>query len=284
MPKINYHGIVARPGTYKRKDGSTVTKTWKELKASFTLTPELNLSLGHPMTTDKKYRPMSVKDYIGRVQCVINEEKQVIEGIYKIYDEGWDKLPDHIKEKLVNDQPLEISAGFMGKTGRSGKLSQTLHDHIALLAEGENAVCPLGECGINVHMETDDGEEYIMQFEQSTSTKDGEPEKEQQTEEPKAQEPRMVTFTDEQFEQLMSRFEPKVQEKQPVGEAGADPTPEEEKPPEEVTEIPEEPSTVPEGAFPAGSPDQERPDPAIQPDGSVVVPVDVYHHRGKKKQ
>ena len=283
MPKINYHGIVARPGTYKRKDGSTVTKTWAELKASFTLTPELNLSLGHPMTYDKKFSPMAYKDYIGRVHCVINEDKQVIEGIYKIYDEGWDKLPEHIKEKLENDEPLEISAGFMGKTGSSGKLSQTLHDHIALLVEGEAPVCPLGECGINVHLETDDGDEYTM--EQSTSTKDKEPEKERPTEEPTAQEPRMVTFTEEQFEKFMSRFEPKVQETQPVDEAGADPTPEEEKPPEEVTEkIPEEPAKVPEGAFPAGSPDQERPNPAIQPGGSVVVPVDVYHHRGKKQQ
>ena len=92
MPKLEYRGIIARPGTYQRKQG-IVRKTWEELKKAFQKTLELKLTLGHPMTPSKKPRPVESRDYLGRVIPIVNEEKQGIEGLFKIYDEDWDKLP-----------------------------------------------------------------------------------------------------------------------------------------------------------------------------------------------
>ena len=281
MPKLEYYGIIARPGTFKRKDGSSVTKTWEELKKSFQLTQELKLTLGHPLTPDKRSRPTRAADFLGRIIPVINEEKQVIEGRFKFYDEPWGGIPEHIRGKIVNDEAVSISAGYTSRK-QNGVETDMLHDHIALLVEGESPVCPLDECGINV--ESESGDDEIMTFEQAESTKEA-PE-EQPTEQPTEEKPQLITFTKDQFDQLLERIKPK--EPEPV-DAGA--APEEQNPPPEEDETKEEPtpttepsSGVPEGAFAAGSPEQKRPNPAIQADGSVVIPVDVYHHRGKKKK
>lgn len=279
MPRLEYHGVLARPGTYRRKNGKTITKTWEELKRSFNLTPELNLSLGHPMTPDGKYRSMSVKDYIGRVSKVINEEKQVIEGIFKIYDEGWDKIPSHIQDKLVNDEAIEISAGYMGSPGALGKQSLMLHDHIAILAGGESPVCPLDQCGINITLEGEDGD-VIMTYEESTSTKDEEPKEEVKEQPPvTAQEPKLVTFTPEQFQELISTLKPPVQET--TEDAGAEPEPIEEITPEEVT-APPEPSLEPERAFPAGKPTKGK-SPYLKDSGVIEIPSDIFLGGTKRK-
>ena len=282
MPKLSYRGIIARPGTYKRKDGSSVTKTWEELKKAFQKTRELILTLGHPITPDGKPRLANIRDYIGRVLPIINEEKQVIEGDFLPHEEEWDKIPSNIQHMLESDLPLDISTG---QTSRNyeGIEQDALYNHIALLVDGENPICPLGECGINVRVESDDGDEITMTYEQATSTKDeekDEPVQEEKVTKPEAP-PQPISFTPEQFETLMSTLKPK--EPQPTEDAGAEPAEEEKSPPDKVEEPVEaptrQPSLVPEKAFPAGSPTPTK-SPHLKDDGSVEIPSDTM--LGKK--
>ena len=285
MPRLEYRGILARPGPYKYKWGTEV-KTWEELKKAFQRTQELKLTLGHPLTPDGRPRLATVEDYLGRVIPVINEEKQVIEGLFRFHDEEWDKIPEHLREKIVNDLPIEISAGFNPGKVINGSMTGMLYDHVALLADGENPICPLGECGINVRLESDSGDS-IMTYEQATSTRD-EPEEPAQ-EEKKEEESvvregtGLITFTQEQFDKLISTLKPP---EQPEEEAGAESLEEEKSEPEieePVTAKAPEPSLEPERAFPAGKPGKAK-SPYLKEDGSVEVPSDIYLGATKRKK
>lgn len=289
MPKLEYNGIIARPGTYRRKNGTTIIKTWEELKKAFSRTHELKLTLGHPITPDKQPRPANVRDFLGRVLPIINEKKQVIEGLFQFYTEPWESIPEHIRNMIVNDQPIEISVGYTSETDTQGVQTGMLHDHVALLTDGENPICPLDQCGINVRLESDDGG-HNMTYEEATSTKD-EPEEPAKEKEPVTDEQvtGLVSFTQEQFDRLISTIKP---QEQPAVEAEAKPLegesddlqeksePQVEEP---VPEPPPEPSLEPERAFPAGKPSKGK-SPYLKEDGSVEVPSDIYLGGTKRKQ
>lgn len=281
MPRLEYQAILARPGPYKYKWGTEV-KTWEELKKAFQRTPELMLTLGHPLTPDGRPRIATMEDYLGRIVAIINEEKQVIEGIVKPHEEEWHKIPKHIQDRLVNDLPTEISAGFHPGRVAGGVMTGMLYNHIALLVDGENPICPLGECGINVRLESDDGE-ILMRYEQATSTKD-EPEEQEKKETATDEQVTgpLVTFTQEQFDKLISTLKPP---EQPEEEAGAESLEEEKSEPEieePVTAKAPEPSLEPERAFPAGKPGKAK-SPYLKEDGSVEVPSDIYLGATKRK-
>lgn len=289
MPRLEYRGILARPRAYTYKNGTEI-KSWEELRRAFQRTQELKLTLGHPMTPDHRFRPVNADDYLGRVIPVINEEHQVIEGIFKFHDEEWERVPPHIRNKIVNDEAIEISAGFVAETNEQGVQTGMVYDHIAILADGENPVCPLGECGINVRLESDNGEDItIMRYEQATSTKDepeGEanaPEKTEKADEPAAaREPATVTFTKEQFKELLEAIRPP----EPSGDVKEDTEEEPDQTEEVETEEapPREPSLEPERAFPAGSPASKQKSPYLNDDGSVAIPSDIYLGGTSKKK
>lgn len=283
MPKLEYRGILARPGPYKYKWGTEV-KTWEELKKAFQRTPEIMLTLGHPLNSDGTPRFPNKEDFLGRVIPVVNEERQLFEGIFKFHEEEWDKIPDDIRKKIVNDEAIAISAGFPPPRMEDGVQRDILYNHFAVLTKGENPTCPLGECGINVRLESDSGES-IMTYEQSTSTRDEpeEQEKKEETTDGQATGSSVISFTEEQFDKLISTLKP---QEQPIADAGAEPLEEEKSEPEETEEpekaTPQEPSLEPERAFPAGKPGKAK-SPYLKEDGSVEIPSEIYLG-GTKKQ
>jgi hypothetical protein len=269
MPKLRYRGIIARPGTYKRKDGSTVTKTWEELRRAFQRTRELILTLGHPTTTDGKFRLPTTQEYLGRVLPIINEDKKVIEGDFLPHEEEWEKIPPDIRQALEEDLPLDTSTGQMSRI-IDGIERDALYNHVALLVNGESPICPLGECGINVRVESDEGD-ITMTIEQATSTKDEEQPEEEVPQAPPATQ-QNITFTPEQFSKLLETLKPQPAES---GEEPAKSQPDEETEPAPEPP-PKQPELEPQRAFPAGDvPGEKRPD-LLKDDGSVVVPIDVY--------
>ena len=143
MPKAVRKGVLARPGEYKYEDTVEV-QTVEELKASVDRQPSIMLTLGHPGDNPK------VSDYIGRVDQTWNEEKQVVEGVFSFYDDHWLSIPESIRGKIIGNGPLSISAGISVVEVADGVQKGILYDHVALLRDGENPACPLGECGINV--------------------------------------------------------------------------------------------------------------------------------------
>lgn len=288
MPRLEYEGILARPGPYKYKWGTEI-KTFEELKKAFQRKQELTLTLGHPMNPDGTPRIPNKEDYLGRIIPVINEEKQRIDGIFKFHDEEWDKIPPKFQDMLVNDESVAISAGFPPPTMVNGEQQDILYDHYALLVNSENPICPLGECGINVRLESDKGEIEIMRYEQASETKDPEPEDKDEASET----PKYVTAED------LDRFKDALlDELRPKAEAGAEPVeedigksddlPEKSEPepvPEPVKEKPPEPSLEPERAFPAGKvTGRDIKSEYMDDDGTLKIPSEIYLGGTKKKQ
>ena len=161
-----------------------------------------------------------------------------------------------------------------------GEQRDILYNHFAVLTQGENPTCPLGTCGINVRLESDNGDTR-MTYEQATSTRD-EPEEQEEATDEQVTEP-LVTFTKEQFDKLISTLSP---QEQPTEEAEAEPLEEEKSEPEEVEEPvpepPQEPSLEPERAFPAGKPGKAK-SPYLKEDGSVEIPSEIYLGGTKRK-
>ena len=236
MPEIKKKGILAVPGEYKFGD-TTEVKTAEELKLAAQRQPILTLTLGHPAGSLP-----SESDYIGTVAQKWNEEKQRVEGDFWFYDEH---IPPHIRERIVNDVPLKISAGYTVDRIEEGIQKGILYSHIAII-DGGDPKCPLDKCGVNVRMESNSNLRY---------------EQEQEIDEPKEPEvtetvetvPTTVTFTEKQFEQLLEAIRP------PVPAPPAEQKPEvEEKVIEEVTEepaapTPPEPRMEPEKVIPTGT-------------------------------
>ena len=192
MPKLEYRGIFARPGWYNYKSGKK-HKSYKELKKAAQRQPEIMVTLGHPKNHDGSPRWAVVNDYLGRMIQIANDAKQVIEMVFKPHEEDWDKIPLELQEKLENDMPVAISAAFTCKDMDAEEQEDILYGHAGLLKDTDDPTCPLGTCGINVRMESDNGEISEMRYEQATSTKDTEEEK---TEEEAVEKPEFVTKKD----------------------------------------------------------------------------------------
>lgn len=145
MAEIKKRGILARPGEYKFGDTVEI-KTAEELRLAVQRQPILMLTHGHPTGGI----PM-VSDYIGTVAQKWNEEKQRVDGDFWFYDEH---IPTHIRERIVNNEPVQISAGYTVDDVEEGIQKGILYSHIAILRDEEDPTCPLDKCGVNVRMET----------------------------------------------------------------------------------------------------------------------------------
>ena len=142
MPKIVRKGILARPGEYKYGDVTEV-KTAEELKAAVERQPSFMITLGHP--TDSA----SAGDYLGRVDQYWNESGHV-DGTFSFYEEYFDRIPESLQDKIVNYEPLPISAGFSVEEVVDREQRGILYDHVALLRGDVTPICPLDKCGINL--------------------------------------------------------------------------------------------------------------------------------------
>lgn len=231
---IKRKGILARPGEYRFGDIVEV-KTAEELKAAVERQPILTLTLGHPAGGIPKK-----SDYIGTVAQKWNEEKQRVDGDFWFYDEY---IPDAVRKKIVNLEPVSISAGYTVDSVEDGLQRGILYSHIAVL-DGENPKCPLDKCGVNVRMESDSDLRY---------------EKEQEIDEPEESVPEAkeavktvppsVTFTGEQFAEFLEAIRSLTPSPPAVVEAEVVEPPVEE--PEAIPEAIEEAKVKPEVVIPA---------------------------------
>jgi len=156
---IKRKGILARPGKYRYGDHEEV-KTAEELRAAAERQPIIVLTRGHPPngipTADR---------YMGTVSQKWSDRENAVIGDFWFYEEY---TPPYIREKIVNEEPVPISAGFTLEKVENGVQKGILYTHVAVL-DGENPVCPLGQCGVNVPVRAEAEEaNIIMRYEQQT--------------------------------------------------------------------------------------------------------------------
>jgi len=155
---IKRKGIVAAPGIYKYGELSEI-KTAEELKDAAERHPFVSLTLGHPIDG----WPMA-KEEIGTLHQKWNEKYNRVDGDFWFHDE---KIPDKLKKKLENNEPIPISAGYLiDSVDTDGTQHGMVWTHMAIL-EGEDPKCPLGTCGINIRMESNPNR--IVRYDQSTN-------------------------------------------------------------------------------------------------------------------
>ena len=154
---IKRKGVVAVPGEYVYGD-RTERKSAEELRAAAERQPILALTYGHPTGGLPK-----ASDFIGTVAQKWNEEKQRVDGDFWFYDE----IPDAIREKIVNEWPTPISAGFTVESVQDSAQKGIFYTHIAVLKDSEDPKCPLGKCGVNVRMESNSPVDYRYEKAQS---------------------------------------------------------------------------------------------------------------------
>ena len=156
---IKRRGVVAVPGEY-RYGTSIEKKTAEELRAAAERQPIIMLTKGHPADGMP-----STSDVIGTVSQKWNEERQRVEGEFWFHEE---KVPDSIRAKIVNNEPVAISPGFMvDEVSPDGVQRGIVYTHMAILTE-EDPRCPLGTCGVNVRMDSKDGRSHNLRFDQKT--------------------------------------------------------------------------------------------------------------------
>lgn len=163
---VKRKGILARPGEYTYKDRGTELKTYEELKAAAQRQPILTLTYGHPADGVPR-----AKDFIGTVTQKPNDKKQVIEGDFWFYDE----TPPEILERIVNDWPTPISAGFTVDTVEDAAQKGISYTHVAIIRDSADPKCPLDKCGVNVRMESNNPTDY--RYEQASDPEEEKTEK-----------------------------------------------------------------------------------------------------------
>jgi hypothetical protein len=236
MMAIKRKGIIAVPGEYKYEDDIEV-KTAAELKAAAERQPIIMLTKGHPADGFP-----SSKDVIGTVSQKWNEEEERVDGSFWFHEE---KIPNEIRDRINRQKPLPISPGFVvDRIGEKGEQEGIVYTHLAVL-DGENARCPLGECGMNIRMDSEEGPRLVRfdqrkdleapeepAKEEAAEPAEAEPEPEKTEEEPE------ISDSDEDEATTQQPSSEPVQENLEVAE------PVEETPREPETVIPNSTSTV----------------------------------------
>ena len=221
-------GLVAKPGTYKYGDNEEI-KDAEELKQAAMRQPIVMLTLGHPVDGMP-----SAKDVIGTLKQNWNDEHQRVDGEFWFNDD----VPDSIKDKIENYEPIPISPGFMIDDIEEGVQRGIVYTHVAVL-EDEDPRCPLGECGVNLRM--DSKEEMLFRYDQKTELENPAPE---ETLEP---------------EPVEAEPEPEIMPTTPRVEVIEEPTPVEAEP-EVIEPVPEEVQREPETIIPVSKPKSSFPE------------------------
>lgn len=120
------------------------------------------MTLGHP-----KGGIPRASDFIGTVNQKWNDAKQRVDAEFWFYDE----VPDEVRDKIVNGWPTPISAGFTVDTIEDSAQKGMFYTHVAVLRDSDDPKCPLGQCGINVRMESNSMTDQYR-YEQATDPSD----------------------------------------------------------------------------------------------------------------
>ncbi len=230
MAAIKRRGIFAVPGEFTYGDVTEI-KTAEELKLAAERQPIIRLVMGHPVDNHPYAR-----DVIGTVSQKWDEKNQRVNGDFWFYG---DMIPDSIRDKLVNYQPIAVSAGIMLDDIVDSVQKGISYTHMAVL-EDDDPECPLGTCGINIRMESKPNR--IVRYEQST-------ELEAPKDVGKSDEPELPTEDTEKVEEVITE---EVEETEPEPEE-SETEPAEQKPEEVEPEPEEEVILVPEVIIPVGT-------------------------------
>lgn len=247
-------GVLAKPGEYTYGD-VTEKKTAEELKKAVDRQPTIMLTRGHP----KSGFP-SASDFIGTVTQSWDVENERVLGDFWFYEEAEDKIPERVKRKIINNEPVPISAGFAVDDVEDGVQKGLVYTHVAVL-DDEEPVCPLDTCGINVRQESSSMPDMRYESKQELTDPDAEAEtsKEEQSEE--TSEPQGPTVSELQAEiaelkELVSELASEDENETDEAEsAEQEPEASEESEDNQVEEQKEpEPEPEPEQVIPAGTP------------------------------
>jgi hypothetical protein len=229
--KLEQDMVLARPGHNDKYDNDV---SWEQLKNSFTLYKRIPMIVAGGSHSG----PIDPNEAIGFVDAKIDEATKTIRGEPVFYDEKFDNIPAEIQRRLLYKEYVPASLGY--------QLFNNLRkvDHIAIGVES-----PLFS-DIGFHAEDS------FRYEETEGIHKQEPAKEErsvstveQRESPKP----VVTFTAEQFEQLLSSIKALAPAPPQVTE--------------EVTEEPEQPEQEPQA-------EATSPQPKLDVEPERVIPRD----------
>ena len=159
MPKASIEGIFAEPGEFLYGSGMgarTEIKSVEELKRAVEKYPTVPITWGHPKVTDEN--PLGEpqdEDYIGTAYLVWNEKHQRANvAKANFYDEYWYKIDPGIQRRIEENHPLATSAGLFVDESEDKVQRGIVIRYLAVLRDGEDPVCPLGTCGLNIRRES----------------------------------------------------------------------------------------------------------------------------------
>ena len=250
---VNRKGTIARPGSYvyTDKEGKKHTefKAAADLKRVAKNQPHIHLTMGHPKGD------ISEEDILGMVIPTWDSRIQELKGEFVFFDEYFNKLPKAIRDKVVNNKAVAISAGFGLDGVKSGTQEGAVYSHIAVLVD-ETPLCPDYICGVNVRQESID-----MSYKKEEITEITEP---SAKEEPTPREDKGFAELKAQVAELTGLVKTLVS---PPKETVAvqEPEPEVKTPVEEVATV--QPDPVPEKVIPAGTSSDDE----IEMDGTWFV-------------
>lgn len=169
--------ILARPG-YNEKYNREVS--WEELKKTFLLYKRIPMIVAG----GSHMGAIDPNNAIGFIDAKIDEAEQIIRGEPVFYNEKFEDIPPEIQQMLAHKKLVPASLGYE----RFNTMCKM--DHVAIGVKS-----PVFEdVGFNA--------ESNFHYEETEGINNEEAEPEQKAPEP----PKLITFTEEQFEKLMSRI------------------------------------------------------------------------------
>jgi len=216
---IKRKGVVAVPGEYKYGDLVEI-KIAEELKDAAERYPMVPLTMGHPSFILPK-----ASESIGVLKQKWNAVKQRVDGEFWFHE---DKISEDLMRRLKTEA-IPISAGILlDDVDADGTQHGMVWGHMAVL-DGENPVCPLSTCGINIRMES--MPDKLIRYEQATNLEVPEEPKvapeevkvpdvvvEPEAEIPKTEEPAVVNIEEEVVEPIEEEVKLVPEVIIPVGE------------------------------------------------------------------
>ena len=244
----------------------------EELEAAVKRRRHVPLTLGHPPRyADGRPMPIPEDILLGDVEYSYDKERKIQVGNTTFFDEYIGRLPEHIRSKVINLDPFDISQGFEHEWKEENTLSNIMPHHLAVLVD-EKPLCPLTMCGVNARMESGTNYRYEQRAE---TTEEGITMTEQ---EDKSDVDKLRDEFAERFDKLETLFiekqtppkEPVVVEHEALNEAEPPPQPE----PEHVRP----PVRAPVRDVPASAPVGD----GLERD-SVTGGI-VFYHQGDRKK
>ena len=141
----------------------------EELEAAVKRRRHIPLTLGHPPSiigADGKPKPGPVPEHLllGDIELYYDREGKRQLANTTFFTEYFHRLPKFMQDKVVNFDPLPLSAGFEHGWRDEKTIIDIMPHHIGVLVDKE-PLCPLTTCGVNVRMESGSNYRYEQRTE-----------------------------------------------------------------------------------------------------------------------